>query len=106
MRNTRNKAFRVIPTTRSGAAPPLQGPEEVLGISPRATKEEILAAHADQSLALISDATALEREILSSFRFQENRAVALLLILDKYMFFSKYTFLTFQNDGISSHLGP
>ncbi len=35
----------------------------------------ILAAHADQSLALITDASALEREILSSFRFQENRAV-------------------------------
>ena len=35
----------------------------------------ILAAHADQSLALITDANPLEREILSSFRFQENRAV-------------------------------
>ena len=35
----------------------------------------ILAAHANQSLALITDASALEREILSSFRFQENRAV-------------------------------
>ncbi len=35
----------------------------------------ILAAHADQSLALITDASGLEREILSSFRFQENRAV-------------------------------
>ncbi len=35
----------------------------------------ILAAHANQSLALIGDATTLEREILSSFRFQENRAV-------------------------------
>ncbi len=35
----------------------------------------ILAAHADQSLALITDASALEREILSSFRFQKNRAV-------------------------------
>lgn len=35
----------------------------------------ILAAHADQSLALITDASDLESEILSSFRFQENRAV-------------------------------
>jgi len=35
----------------------------------------ILAAHADQSLALITDASNLESEILSSFRFQENRAI-------------------------------
>ena len=34
-----------------------------------------MAAHADQSLALISDATDLEREILSGFRFQPNLAV-------------------------------
>ena len=50
-RNTRNKSLRVIPATRSGAAPPLQGPEEVLGISPRATKEEILAAFRAKSKA-------------------------------------------------------
>ena len=35
----------------------------------------VMAAHADQSLAMISDATPLERDILSSFRFQPNRAV-------------------------------
>ena len=35
----------------------------------------IMAAHADQSLKLISDATQQERDILSSFRFQPNRAV-------------------------------
>jgi len=35
----------------------------------------IMAAHADQSLALISDATPLERDILSAFRFQPNRAI-------------------------------
>ena len=35
----------------------------------------VMAAHADQSLALISDATRAERDILSSFRFQPNRAV-------------------------------
>ena len=35
----------------------------------------VMAAHADQSLALISDATELERDILSGFRFQPNRAV-------------------------------
>ena len=35
----------------------------------------VMAAHADQSLALIDDASAIERDILSSFRFQPNRAV-------------------------------
>ena len=35
----------------------------------------VMAAHADQSLALISDPTPVEQEILSCFRFQENRAV-------------------------------
>ena len=35
----------------------------------------VMAAHADQSLAMITDATVLERDILSSFRFQPNRAV-------------------------------
>ncbi|MGC6453127.1 MAG: NAD(P)/FAD-dependent oxidoreductase [Candidatus Puniceispirillaceae bacterium] len=35
----------------------------------------VMAAHADQSLAMISDATPSERDILSSFRFQPNRAV-------------------------------
>ena len=35
----------------------------------------VMAAHADQSLGLISDATRVERDILSGFRFQPNRAV-------------------------------
>jgi len=35
----------------------------------------VLAAHADQSLALIDDASTLERDILSPFKFQPNRAV-------------------------------
>ncbi|MDB3891808.1 FAD-dependent oxidoreductase [Alphaproteobacteria bacterium] len=35
----------------------------------------IMAAHADQSLGLITDPTAAENEILSCFKFQENRAV-------------------------------
>ena len=35
----------------------------------------ILAAHADESLALIADPTDEEREILSAFQFQPNRAV-------------------------------
>jgi len=35
----------------------------------------VLAAHADQSLALIQDASKDEQDILSAFRFQNNRAV-------------------------------
>jgi len=35
----------------------------------------IMAAHADQSMGLITDPTAAENEILSCFKFQENRAV-------------------------------
>ena len=35
----------------------------------------VMAAHADQSLALLEDASKLESEILSSFKFQLNRAV-------------------------------
>lgn len=35
----------------------------------------VLAAHANQSLALIDDASPLERDILSGFSFQKNRAV-------------------------------
>jgi len=35
----------------------------------------IMAAHADQSLGLITDPTTAESEILSCFKFQENRAV-------------------------------
>lgn len=35
----------------------------------------VLAAHADESLALIKDATPDERDILGAFRFQTNRAV-------------------------------
>ncbi len=35
----------------------------------------VLATHADQSLALLSDATAAEREILSSFPYQRNDTI-------------------------------
>lgn len=35
----------------------------------------VMAAHADQSLAMISDASQQERDILSAFRFQPNLAV-------------------------------
>lgn len=35
----------------------------------------ILASHSDQSLGLLGDATALEREVLGAIRYQPNRAV-------------------------------
>ena len=35
----------------------------------------ILASHSDQSLALLADATAAEREVLGAIRYQPNRAV-------------------------------
>ena len=35
----------------------------------------VMAAHADQSLALIDDASPLERELLGAFGFQHNHAV-------------------------------
>lgn len=35
----------------------------------------VLACHSDQSLALLSDATAAERRVLSAIRYQPNRAV-------------------------------
>ena len=35
----------------------------------------VCAGHADETLALLADATALEKEILGRFRFQSNRAI-------------------------------
>jgi predicted NAD/FAD-binding protein len=35
----------------------------------------VCAAHADETLALLADATPLEKEILGRFRFQSNRAI-------------------------------
>jgi uncharacterized protein len=35
----------------------------------------VIAAHADQALALLDDATPMEAAVLSSFRYQRNRAV-------------------------------
>jgi predicted NAD/FAD-binding protein len=37
--------------------------------------EVVLACHSDQSLALLSDATAAEREVLGAIRYHPNRAV-------------------------------
>ena len=37
--------------------------------------EVVIAAHGDEALAMLADATPKEREILGSFRFQENVAV-------------------------------
>ncbi len=45
------------------------------GGEPERFDEVVLAAHADQSLAMLPDATALEREVLGSFPYQANEAV-------------------------------
>jgi uncharacterized protein len=45
------------------------------GGAPERFDEVIVAAHADQALAILEDATPAEHEILGSFRFQENVAV-------------------------------
>lgn len=42
---------------------------------PERFDEVVIAAHADEALAMLEDATPNEREILGSFRFQENVAV-------------------------------
>lgn len=45
------------------------------GVEDRHYDGAVLAAHADESLALLADASPLERSILSQFRFQANTAV-------------------------------
>jgi predicted NAD/FAD-binding protein len=45
------------------------------GGSPERFDHVVIAAHADEALGMLSDATAVEREVLGSFRFQENVAV-------------------------------
>ena len=45
------------------------------GGAPERFDEVIVAAHADQALAMLDDASPRERELLGSFRFQENVAV-------------------------------
>lgn len=51
----------VVLTTRAG--------------QPERFDEVVIAAHADEALAMLHDATPNEREILGTFRFQENVAV-------------------------------
>jgi len=45
------------------------------GGQPERFDEVVIAAHADEALAMLQDPTPNEREILGSFRFQENVAV-------------------------------
>ncbi|MDE3069108.1 MAG: FAD-dependent oxidoreductase [Acidobacteriota bacterium] len=45
------------------------------GHDPEHFDEVVLATHSDQALALLSDATALEREVLGSIPYQPNEAV-------------------------------
>lgn len=54
--------------------------EDFVEVKPRHGEPErfdqvIIAAHSDQALALLTDASALEREILSTFPYQENSTV-------------------------------
>jgi predicted NAD/FAD-binding protein len=56
-----------------------RAPDHVL-VTPRGGSAErfdevIIATHGDQALGILEDATPLEREVLGSFRFQENVAV-------------------------------
>jgi predicted NAD/FAD-binding protein len=57
----------------------LRGKDHVLvtprGGQPERFDEVVIAAHADEALAMLEDATPKEREILGAFRFQENVAV-------------------------------
>ncbi|HSL99629.1 MAG TPA: FAD-dependent oxidoreductase [Candidatus Limnocylindria bacterium] len=45
------------------------------GGPPESFDQAVLAVHSDQALAILSDPTDAEREILSSIRYQENRVV-------------------------------
>jgi predicted NAD/FAD-binding protein len=45
------------------------------GCEPERFDEVVIAAHADQALSMLEDATPREKEILGSFRYQENVAV-------------------------------
>jgi len=45
------------------------------GGEPERFDEVVLATHADQSLAMLADATALEHEVLGAFGYQANEAV-------------------------------
>lgn len=47
----------------------------VVGEAPEAFDHVVLACHADQALALLADPSAVERELLSAFPYQPNRAV-------------------------------
>jgi len=56
---------------RGPAGVTLRGP----GFEPRTFDQVILASHADQSLALLADASPAERAALGAIRFQPNRVV-------------------------------
>ena len=47
----------------------------VAGRSPEQFDAVVMAAHADQSLKMLADASAAEREVLGSFPYQENVAI-------------------------------
>jgi uncharacterized protein len=45
------------------------------GMEPERFDEVVLATHSDQALALLTDATAVEHEVLGAIPYQENQAV-------------------------------
>ncbi len=64
-----NKNIRHLRRTNGGVMINIEGQGEIW------FDAVVLAAHADQSLALIQDASKDERDILSAFQFQDNCAV-------------------------------
>ena len=72
-------SFRDRIRTQTPVASIKRAPDHVL-VTPRGGPAErfdevVIATHGDEALALLEDATPDEREILGSFRFQENVAV-------------------------------
>jgi uncharacterized protein len=70
-------ADRIRLSTPVRAIERLEGRVEVTpaGGEPETFDEVVIAAHADQALAMLADATPAEREILGAFPYQANEAV-------------------------------
>jgi predicted NAD/FAD-binding protein len=72
------RAFAGVPVRSVRRVPPGDGRGGVLVATEAGSErfdEVILAAHSDQSLALLHDADAAEREVLGAIRYHPNRAV-------------------------------
>ena len=68
---------RILTSTRVGAIRRLAGGVEVRDESGNADlfDDVVIAAHADQALRMLDDATAEERRVLGAFRYSKNEAV-------------------------------